>query len=676
MSELRPGKTGICTTFCHLYGYIYCMLVSGILTDMPLFGGALYLCGRSVMICTGLCRKKNRETLSGSAKKWGVALFLILMAVGAVLLFLYPTRLDDARIWILYGITGIVLSLDCLAAMAARVIGRRDTSSRAGRMGSVWLCLILIGGVSWILIETMGWDSGWKMTAGFALLALTRFYVACRQEEKLEAQPEEGPNPAEDSRLNRVRFYRICEWIGAALTIALELTVFIIYALLAANQPRIVPTMIAAVCCSIVFGEVVLMLTRRSHRPFFHDPTCLMVGGAALWLAGVIVFTASILQRPESPWWLFCLCVSLISLGGALSMRGTRRMEDLIPEISRLTGQKDLFARQRENRRNFARLLGDLLALILLVIFAFIRERNLSGNGARAAVPFETVMILPVLLAVAAALYGATCFPLSRRYIEKLRRFLRLREEGEENEPLKKQLDQMVENKYRQPWLLRFIILILRPFFHYKLVNAEKITEKETHSVVFLCNHGELFAPIACQVSFPVPFHPWTVSLMMESVDEVADHIYRNTFCRQKWLLPPLRMPLSRLIGWFSVRVMRENESIPVYRESPVKLMKTVRLSIEALEAGDHLLIFPEDPSKKYALDGVGTLTPGFVMLAEAYWKRCHQKMRMIPVYADRKRRTISFGRDVFYEPENGFHEEQTRIVTEVTEEMLRLAKQ
>ena len=674
MSELRPGKTNIYTTFYHLYGYICCMLVSGILTGMPLFGGALYLWGRSVMIWAGIYRKENREYLSGYGRKWGVPLCLILMAVGAALIFLYPVRPDDHKIWLLYGITGIILFTDSLVRLAARVAGGVDHSSRAGRLGSVLMCLILIGAVSWMTLENMDGDSGWKMAAGYALLALNRFYAACCSPEKSEARTEEIPDSAEASRFNRVRFCQVCEWIAAALTIAMEVTVSVVYALLATDRSNLFTTMLAAVLCSVVCGQIVLMLIRRSHLPIFHDPTWLMVGGGTLWLAGVIVFTASGWLR-ESSWWLLSLCLSMISLGGVLSMRGTQRMEDLMPEVSRFTGQQDLFARQRESNRSFARLLGGLLALIVLVIYAFIKERNLQGTFAQPALRFEPVMILPVFLTVLGALYFATCFPLSRQYIEKLRRFLRLREAGEENEALRKQLEQVVEQKYRQPWLARFVIMILNPFFRFRLIGAGKLTAEDTHSLVFLSNHGELFAPIACKISFPVPFHPWTVSLMMESVDEVADHIYKNTFCRQKWLLPSLRMPVSRFIGWMSVRIMRQIESIPVYRESPVKLMKTIRLSIEALEAGDHLLIFPETTSKKYELDGVGALAPGFVMLAEAYWKRCHKKMRMMPVYADRKKRTISFGREVSYEPENGFQAEQTRIVAEVTEEILRLAK-
>ena len=53
----------------------------------------------------------------------------------------------------------------------------------------------------------------------------------------------------------------------------------------------------------------------------------------------------------------------------------------------------------------------------------------------------------------------------------------------------------------------------------------------------------------------------------------------------------------------------------------------------------------------------------GFVMLADIYWKRKHKKMRFLPMYADKKHKTITFG-DVFeYHPENSLGDEQDRIV-------------
>ena len=154
---------------------------------------------------------------------------------------------------------------------------------------------------------------------------------------------------------------------------------------------------------------------------------------------------------------------------------------------------------------------------------------------------------------------------------------------------------------------------------------------------------------------------------MMYDQKEVTQYVYENTFSKLTRFPLFVRKALARFIGWLSVTVMNQIESIPVYRGSPMKLRDTVRMSIEALEAGDNLLIFPESQDGIYERTGVGKISPGFLMLAEAYWKKTHKKMRMLPLYANKEARTVTFGTIVTYEPENGFQQEQVRVVKEVT---------
>ena len=59
-----------------LPGYIYCMLLSNMLVDMPLFGGALYLCGHAVIVFASVFGKRNRTYLPGYSRIWAVALLV------------------------------------------------------------------------------------------------------------------------------------------------------------------------------------------------------------------------------------------------------------------------------------------------------------------------------------------------------------------------------------------------------------------------------------------------------------------------------------------------------------------------------------------------------------------------------------------------------------------------
>jgi hypothetical protein len=161
---------------------------------------------------------------------------------------------------------------------------------------------------------------------------------------------------------------------------------------------------------------------------------------------------------------------------------------------------------------------------------------------------------------------------------------------------------------------------------------------------------------------------------MMDDKAKVTAYVYENTFSKKTYLPVFVRKGWARFIGWISVNVMSQLESVPVYKDSPLKLRETIRTSIEALESGDNLLIFPENPEGKYLKNGVGEFSPGFVMLAEAYWKKTGKKMRFLPLYANREAKTITFGEVVQYQPEAGFYNEQERIISETRTQIIRIA--
>ena len=120
---------------------------------------------------------------------------------------------------------------------------------------------------------------------------------------------------------------------------------------------------------------------------------------------------------------------------------------------------------------------------------------------------------------------------------------------------------------------------------------------------------------------------------------------------------------------------MNALRAIAVYRGSPMKLRQTLRESVEALEQGENLMIFPEHPEGKYVKGGISELSPGFVMLAEAWWKKTGKKMRMMPVFANREKRTFTFGEEIVYEPENGYAAEQERILEEAYLQLTELSE-
>ncbi len=220
----------------------------------------------------------------------------------------------------------------------------------------------------------------------------------------------------------------------------------------------------------------------------------------------------------------------------------------------------------------------------------------------------------------------------------------------------------------------RLTIRMLRPFNRHTMVDLDHVKEDPENPIVFLGNHAEIYGPIASALCFPVPVRFWVISKMMFRKQDVRAYLYENTFSRKTFLPVFVRKLLAWFLGWLSVNVMNALRAIPVYRDSPMKLRQTVRESVEALKNGENLMIFPEHPEGKYVKNGISELSPGFLMLAEAWWKKAEKQLRIMPVFANREKRTFTFGEEIRYEPENGYAAEQERILKEAYEQLSALS--
>lgn len=221
----------------------------------------------------------------------------------------------------------------------------------------------------------------------------------------------------------------------------------------------------------------------------------------------------------------------------------------------------------------------------------------------------------------------------------------------------------------------RITVGILRPFNRHKMINLDHVRTDPENPIVFLGNHAEIYGPIASALCFPVQVRFWVISKMMFNTHDVRAYMYENTFSKKTYLPVIVRKFLAWYLGWLSVNIMNALRAIPVYRDSPMKLRQTLRESVDALAGGENLMIFPEHPEGKYVKSGISELSPGFLMLAEAWWKKTGKKLRIMPVFANREKRTFTFGDEITYEPENGYAAEQERILKEAYEQLVALSE-
>lgn len=166
--------------------------------------------------------------------------------------------------------------------------------------------------------------------------------------------------------------------------------------------------------------------------------------------------------------------------------------------------------------------------------------------------------------------------------------------------------------------------------------------------VVFVCNHHEVFGPLAVAANLPLRYRFW--------INEAVIHATKN---REKlvvgtqhifpWMNEKIALKAVGAYAGLAEKFFRPFEPIPVDREQPAKLLSTLRKSVKALQNGDSIIIFPETGIPHYSHGGVNEFFSGFAMLGEVFYRTCGKALRFCAVYVDKKHRRLSFGQPVSY---------------------------
>ena len=224
---------------------------------------------------------------------------------------------------------------------------------------------------------------------------------------------------------------------------------------------------------------------------------------------------------------------------------------------------------------------------------------------------------------------------------------------------------------------IRALMFILRRMMPHQLKDVENVRLDEEAPVVYLCNHGEFYGPIAGMLYCPGFTRPWTISELCCNVQEATAYVKRYTLKKLDWA-DKKKQRVAKFLAKNTLRLMQKVQSIPVFRHKPRELMNTFRQSVEALQQGANLLIFPEDPdtdpdSPGYKSGRPPMLFRGFPMLAQVYYNRTGKRCRFVPMLCHKAGRTVSFGTEILFDPDNDPIAERDRIVEEAYAQMQAL---
>ena len=178
---------------------------------------------------------------------------------------------------------------------------------------------------------------------------------------------------------------------------------------------------------------------------------------------------------------------------------------------------------------------------------------------------------------------------------------------------------------------------------------------------ILVANHVRALGPVAVGGSVPLEMHYWIHADMLDP--RVAPDYLRRDFLEPQMHLPqPLSFWLAGLIARVHVPLLRAIGGIPVYHDSD-RLQTTLRQTVDLLEQGACILIFPEDPN--LPMDVRYEMTPfkkGFTRLGELFYERTRLVLSFHPLAVDARSRTVRAGQPVRFQPLNPPAAERRRL--------------
>ncbi len=668
----NPKTMLVLMSLSTLYAYMYCMLASGAFSLLPVFGGALFMCGQITLTYFHVFTGANRCFLSKAQRVIGTVLLVVMLLCCLLLLTLNPIQLENGAVWCLFAIAGFLNVRNAGARKLVRRVMRGRIRKPAFVFWMAMLQLVPIGAVAAMLFYNLHNDSAWQMFWGFVLSGVIETYSLWRERKLFASDERDQAVDSETARsvsreLKNVSAYGAYQRMNLLILVALQVTLVLTYSLIGLTSSELLTCLILTCGATVLMREVTdYVLQRLKSRPAV---TQMLIIGLFLWVYGLYLLYRQMQDNTAG------LVISYIGLGVctsglSIAVSCLAELERKMVEVAQFTLKEHMegYGRLRAVSTELAIVVGQMLALLLLALLCVTQGLYGSHDLGELLTGVRPLLVLPALLLVLASIISALHFPLNSRYFDKLNRFLGLEQD---NTALKRQLDDVVVHRHKNRFGVKLIIFLLRPFYYHKVLGRENLAGYRDGDMILVSNHGELYGPIVCNLYLPISFRPWTISELLDA-ENMAQYTYDGMAVRQKWCPDFLKMPLTKLGCNFLLWILKSLEAIPVYRKHPHELMKTFRLTVEAMQAGDNILLFPEDgedhaPHERgYVLEGIGKLYTGFAMIAPAYYAKTKRRAVFIPVYASKALRTLTLGKGIVYNPDAPATDEKLRLVNEL----------
>lgn len=634
------------------------MSISAALLGNALIGGAICLLGQVIVVFIRLFNKENSILLPGNIHIYGILLLVGVTILNIVLVFIYPSTANS----MFFGIFILCIVLLLLRQILTYIINNYLNFKRFPKT----LLLLIMQSLftTSLALLLYGYLSADNFVNIVTMLSATSIAMLAYR-ENLKTHNKQAPKIKGDKLIN-ISSYRLYNRMAANTIAALNisLTTYICYIQLEIDSDAISVFWNLIIWLIMVFGAtaVFYQFLKRKGYTQYDKPSVFLFGAILIslaitgsfkgWFTGVFYIIGNLMWGAG----LACMLAIIISMNANIRYV----LEFNMPEEDISGYEANTNAIIEWNLTLFT-----FLIVILLCVMTFLTERDFYfiRNKPFITQVFKWILTLPPML-ILVALIDALRQPLDRDYEKKLAKYQSQQRKGNINPDFEARL-QLKLVKQTRTIIPRILIALIKPLMPSKVIGAENVKEDDV-PIIFVCNHLVVYGPIITNLHLPFYFRSWIISGMLNK-DIIAKQLVGGVNSVLKWIPKFIRDKLPRILAPFILYVLTSLDPIPVFRGNMREVLSTLRLTVDAMEYGDNILLFPENPNNNedghYKLDGVSPFFQGFANIGSDYYKRTGGCTVFYPVYVDKTEKTITIGEGITFDPNNKRNIEKQRIV-------------
>lgn len=194
-----------------------------------------------------------------------------------------------------------------------------------------------------------------------------------------------------------------------------------------------------------------------------------------------------------------------------------------------------------------------------------------------------------------------------------------------------------------QPVYKPFRLIMRLIFKKPKIINlAGEIADKS----IVLANHSAKSGPPSLDLYFPKKTAKWGAHEMFENYSTRKAYLRDILYIKKCGKKPGFKTSfISSILAVLNPLVYKGMWMLPTYPDG--RLSKTLRYSAKVLDANIPVMIFPENSNDGYK-DVLTEFFPGFVMLAEKYYRATGEDLPVYPVYYSIKKHIMVIDKPLF----------------------------